>query len=291
MQPRAATATTAALLGTAALLFPAPGARAEPAVQRPAVIAHRGASAYAPENTLAAVDKAAELGIEWVENDVQRTKDGQLVVIHDDSLRRTTDVETVFPDRAPWQVKDFTAAEIARLDAGSWFGPAYAGARVPTLKEYLCRVESHHQKLLLEIKKPELYPGIERDTLKVLANEGWLDQAHVAGRLVVQSFSADSMRTVHHLRPAVRTGFLGTPPVAELPRYALFVDQINPPYGALSTAYVSSAHAISGAHGRKLRVSTWTVDSADTARTVASHGVDGIITNRPDVVREALDGE
>ncbi|WP_281259550.1 glycerophosphodiester phosphodiesterase family protein, partial [Streptomyces glaucescens] len=96
---------------------------------RPAVIAHRGASAYAPENTLAAVDKAAELGIEWVENDVQRTKDGELVVIHDDSLRRTTDVETVFPDRAPWQVRDFTAAEIARLDAGSWFGPAYAGAR------------------------------------------------------------------------------------------------------------------------------------------------------------------
>ncbi|MER5291598.1 glycerophosphodiester phosphodiesterase family protein [Streptomyces pharetrae] len=291
MQPRAATATTAALLGAAALLFPAPGARAEAAGERPAVIAHRGASAYAPENTLAAVDKAAELGIEWVENDVQRTKDGELVVIHDDSLRRTTDVETVFPDRAPWQVRDFTAAEIARLDAGSWFGPAYAGARVPTLEEYLRRVESHHQKLLLEIKKPELYPGIERDTLKVLANEGWLDRAHVTGRLVVQSFSADSMRTVHALRPAVRTGFLGSPPVAELPGYALFVDEINPPYGALSTGYVSSVHAVSGAHGRKLRVSTWTVDSADTARTVASYGVDGIITNRPDVVREALGGQ
>ncbi|QIJ62066.1 glycerophosphodiester phosphodiesterase family protein [Streptomyces sp. JB150] len=291
MHPRAATATTTALLGTAALLFPVPHARAEAAAQRPVVIAHRGASGHAPENTLAAVDKAAELGIEWVENDVQRTRDGELVVIHDDSLQRTTDVETVFPDRAPWKVGDFTAAEIARLDAGSWFGPAYAGARVPTLKQYLRRVESHHQKLLLEIKKPELYPGIERDTLKVLANEGWLDRGHVTGRLVVQSFSADSIRTVHELRPAVRTGFLGAPPIVELPGYATFVDQVNPPYGALSTGYVASVHAFTGAHGRALQVSTWTVDSADTARTVAAYGVDGIITNRPDVVREALDGE
>jgi glycerophosphoryl diester phosphodiesterase len=291
MHPRAATATTTALLGTAALLFPVPHARAEAAAQRPAVIAHRGASGHAPENTLAAVDKAAELGVQWVENDVQRTRDGELVVIHDDSLQRTTDVETVFPDRAPWKVKDFTAAEIARLDAGSWFGPAYAGARVPTLEQYLRRVESHHQKLLLEIKKPELYPGIERDTLKVLANEGWLDRGHVTERLVVQSFSVDSMRTVHKLRPAVRTGYLGAPPIAELPTYATFVDQINTPYSALSTGYVSSVHAFTGAHGRALQVSTWTVDTADTARTVAAYGVDGIITNRSDVVREALDGQ
>ncbi|MER6345669.1 glycerophosphodiester phosphodiesterase [Streptomyces sp. NPDC001595] len=289
MHPRAAAATTTALLGTAALIFPTSHAPAGAAVARPVVIAHRGASAYAPENTLAAVDKAAELGIDWVENDVQRTKDGELVVIHDDSLRRTTDVEAVFPDRAPWQVKDFTAAEIARLDAGSWFGPAYAGARVPTLKKYLRRVESHDQKLLLEIKKPELYPGIERDTLKVLANEGWLDRRHVASRLVVQSFSADSMRTVHALRPGVRTGFLGTPPVAELPEYARFVDQVNPPYSSVSVGYVAAVQAFTGPHDLRLQVSTWTVDTADIARTVAGSGVDGIISNRPDVVREALD--
>ncbi|WP_307797725.1 glycerophosphodiester phosphodiesterase family protein, partial [Streptomyces laculatispora] len=99
----------------------------------PLVISHRGASAYAPENTLAAVDKAAELGFDWVENDIQFTRDGVLVVIHDTDLKRTTDAEEVFPGRAPWAVKDFTAAEIARLDAGSWFGARYAGTRVPTL--------------------------------------------------------------------------------------------------------------------------------------------------------------
>lgn len=72
-----------------------------------------------------------------MENDVQRTRDGGLVVIHDDSLRRTTDAEEVFPGRVPWKVKDFTAAEIARLHAGGWFDAAYAGARVPTLKGYV----------------------------------------------------------------------------------------------------------------------------------------------------------
>ncbi|WP_030898487.1 glycerophosphodiester phosphodiesterase [Streptomyces sp. NRRL S-474] len=290
MHARAVVASTSALLGTAALLFPVSPAVAAPAGTAPLVIAHRGASAYAPENTLAAVDKAAELGIRWVENDVQRTRDGALVVLHDDNLRRTTDVEEVFPGRAPWKVKDFTAAEIARLDAGSWFGPAYAGARVPTLEQFVHRVERHHQKLLLEIKNPELYPGIERQTLKVLSNEGWLDRPHLAGRLIVQSFSADSVRTVHELKPGVKTGFLGTPRVSDLPVYARFADQINPSHSTLSSAYVSTVQAVDGPHGRPLEVFAWTVDDAATAQRVARYGVDGIITNRPDVVREAVGG-
>jgi glycerophosphoryl diester phosphodiesterase len=287
MHARVIAATTTALLGGTALLLPTSHARAGEG-WTPQVIAHRGASAYAPENTLAAIDKAAALGIDRVENDVQRTKDGELVVIHDDSLRRTTDVEEVYPGRAPWKVKDFTAAEIARLDAGSWFGPSYAGARVPTLERYMRRVEHNDQKLLLEIKNPELYPGIERQTLKLLANEGWLDRKHLASRLVVQSFSADSIRTVHDLKPGVKTGFLGTPTVSDLPAYAVFTDQINPSYGSLSTAYVASIHAFKGPHGKPLQVSAWTVNDAETARRVAGYGVDGVITNKPDVVRDAL---
>ncbi|MFI9616165.1 glycerophosphodiester phosphodiesterase [Streptomyces sp. NPDC052023] len=291
MHARAVAVTTTALLGSIAVLFPAYGAGpGSDGDGTPVVLAHRGACAYAPENTLAAVDKAAELGIEWVENDVQRTKDGELVVVHDDTLRRTTDVEQVFPRRAPWRVKDFTAAEIARLDAGSWFGPAYAGARVPTLTEYLRRIEHHHQKLLLEIKKPELYPGIEGQTLKVLGNEGWLDEQHLAERLIVQSFGAGSLRTVHELKPAVKTGFLGTPSPAQVAGYARFVDQINPSHASLTASYVSAVQRITGAHGRPLEVFTWTVDDAVTARKVAAYGVDGVITNKPDVVRDALGG-
>ncbi|WP_327167914.1 glycerophosphodiester phosphodiesterase [Streptomyces subrutilus] len=256
----------------------------------PVVYAHRGASAYAPENTLDSIDLAMQLGFAWVENDVQRTSDGELVVIHDDTLARTTDVEQKFPDRKPWRVKDFTAAEIARLDAGSWFAQEYAGARVPTLRAYLDRVRRNQQRLLLEIKKPELYPGIEAQTLKVLGEAGWLDERHVAQRLVVQSFSADSVRLVHQLRPDLVTAFLGTPKAAELPEYARFADRINPWHTTISAEWVRAVHGLRGAHGRAMEVDTWIVDDPATARKVRDMGVDGIITNAPDVVQQAVDG-
>ncbi|APU39798.1 MULTISPECIES: glycerophosphodiester phosphodiesterase [unclassified Streptomyces] len=305
MYVRPAAAAAAAFLGLTLTLLggtassaatgpgsaPGPGSAAGPfGLGGPVVYAHRGASAYAPENTLAAVDLAMRLGFDWVENDVQRTKDGELVVIHDDTLARTTDVEQLFPDRKPWRVKDFTAAEIARLDAGGWFGEEYAGASVPTLRQYLDRVQRNRQRLLLEIKKPELYPGIEEQTLKVLGEAGWLDARHVSQRLVVQSFSADSVRIVHGLRPDVVTAFLGTPPVADLPRYAEFTDRINPWHTTISADWVAAVHGLLGAHGRAMEVDTWIVDDAATARKVQEMGVDGIITNAPDVVREAVGG-
>ncbi|WP_030707059.1 glycerophosphodiester phosphodiesterase [Streptomyces sp. NRRL F-2580] len=299
MYVRPAAAAAAAFLGftltllggTASYAASGPGSAADrAALGEPVVYAHRGASAYAPENTLAAIDLAMRLGFDWVENDVQRTSDGELVVIHDDTLARTTNVEQVFPGRSPWKVKDFTAAEITRLDAGSWFGEEYAGARVPTLRQYLNRVQRNQQKLLLEIKKPELYPGIEEQTLKVLGDAGWLDERHVTKRLVVQSFSADCVRVVHRLRPDLLTAFLGTPTVAELPLYAEFTDRINPWHTTISADWVAAVHGLLGAHGRAMEVDTWIVDDAATARKVQDMGVDGIITNAPDVVQEAVDG-
>ncbi|MEV0257107.1 glycerophosphodiester phosphodiesterase family protein [Streptomyces sp. NPDC050732] len=297
MYARAA-ATTVALLGAGALVLPTAAATAQPHTapaasgtarhDRPLVVAHRGASAYAPENTLAAIDKARAMGFRWVENDVQRTKDGELVIMHDDTLKRTTNVEELFPDRAPWKVADFTAAEIAKLDAGSWFGPEFAGERVPTLKQYMRRVSHNHQKLVFEFKKPELYPGIEKQGLQVLHKEGWLDRRHVKSRLVIQSFSADSVKTVHKLRPDVKTGFLGTPAVADLPSYARFADQINSTHTSISADYVSAIHDLKGPHGKPLEIFTWTVNDAPGAVRAAGFGVDGIITNKPDVVRKAL---
>ncbi|MFF1412161.1 glycerophosphodiester phosphodiesterase [Streptomyces sp. NPDC058289] len=293
MYVRSAAAATAAFLGLALSVCGAGSASAAPGpdwLSNPIVYAHRGASAYAPENTLEAIDLAMEMGFDWVENDVQRTKDGELVVIHDDTLARTTDVEQVFPDRKPWRVKDFTAAEIARLDAGSWFGPEFAGAPVPTLRQYMNRVQRNQQRLLLEIKKPELYPGIERQTLDVLGETGWLEENRVARRLVVQSFSAASVRTVHELRPDLFTAFLGTPALADLPRYAEFTDRINPWYTTIDGDWVAAVHKLLGAHGKALEVDTWIVDDAATALKVQDMGVDGIITDKPDVVREAVGG-
>ncbi|MFE9455240.1 glycerophosphodiester phosphodiesterase [Streptomyces californicus] len=286
-----ASATAAALLGAGALLLPAdrPEAPGPVSAQRadPVVVAHRGASGYAPENTLAAVDAAEALGIDWVENDVQRTRDGVLVVLHDTDLKRTTDVEQVFPDRAPWAVKDFTAAELAKLDAGSWFGTQFTGARIPTLTQFLHRLEHNRQKLLLEIKSPATYPGIERDIIRTLGRTGWLDRSHVRNRLVVQSFGADSVKRIHSLRPDVTTGFLGTPAVADLPSYAAFTDQINPSYATIDADYVAAVQRLKGAHGKPLRVNTWTVNKAADAVKARDLGVDGIITNFPDVVRDA----
>lgn len=281
-----ASTTAAALLGAGALL-PADRPEAPERQDAPVVVAHRGASGYAPENTLAAVDAADALGIDWVENDVHRTRDGELVVLHDTSLKRTTDVEQVFPDRAPWAVKDFTAAELAKLDAGSWFGTQFTGAGVPTLTQFLHRLERNRQKLLLEIKSPATYPGIERDIIRVLGRSGWLDRSHVRNRLVIQSFGADSVRKVHTLRPDITTGFLGTPAVSDLPSYAAFTDQINPSYATIGADYVAAVQRLKGPHGKRLRVNTWTVNKAADAVKARDHGVDGIITNFPDVVRDA----
>ncbi|MER5480568.1 glycerophosphodiester phosphodiesterase family protein [Streptomyces sp. NPDC002734] len=287
MHARAVAATASALLGLVALLLPISGARADHESGHPAVIAHRGASAMAPENTLLAVDRARRLGFTWVENDVQRTKDGVLVVLHDVGLARTTNVERVFPGRAPWRVRDFTSAEIARLDAGSWFGRRFKGARVPTLRQYLARVDRNRQSLLLELKNPTLYPGIARQVLAELRRSGWLDRAHLK-RLVIQSFDAPTMRTVHRLRPAVRTAVLGAPSVDRLREYARFADQINPQHLKLTVGYVAAVQRLRGPHGRPVEVCAWTVDRPVDTLIAATYGVDCLITNRPDVVRRAL---
>ncbi|GAA3238699.1 hypothetical protein GCM10020256_59220 [Streptomyces thermocoprophilus] len=89
----------------------------------------------------------------------------------------------------------------------------------------------------------------------------------------------------------MKTGFLGTPAVADLPTYAAFTDQINPSYGTISAGYVAAVHAFTGAHGKAMEVFTWTVDDAANAQRVAGYGVDGIITNKPDVVRDAVSGD
>ena len=103
----------------------------------PLVVAHRGASADAPENTLSAVRAALVRDSDLVEVDVQRSKDGALVLMHDTTLSRTTNARNLFPTRGPWLVGQFTYAELSRLDAGSWKGPQFAGETIPTLEQLI----------------------------------------------------------------------------------------------------------------------------------------------------------
>ncbi|MFC7219973.1 glycerophosphodiester phosphodiesterase [Streptomyces polyrhachis] len=277
------TAIAAALAAAAVLAETTAGATPYPST----VYAHRGFSYAAPENTLPAVDAAAAAGIEWMENDVQRTRDGALVVIHDATLARTTDVEAKFPTRSPWRVGDFTQAEINTLDAGSWKGPQWTGTRVPTLARYLARLDANGQRLLLEVKRPELHPGLAADVVAELRRLGWLGTAHT-GRLIVQSFDLASLKAVRTRAPQVRTAFLtDDPSLANLPGCTAVADQIHLEHTRVTAAYVDAVHLRRGPHRRQVKLVVWTVD--DPARTgqLLALRVDGFITNRPDAISEA----
>ncbi|MFJ9388321.1 glycerophosphodiester phosphodiesterase [Nocardioides sp. NPDC101246] len=248
------------------------------------ITAHRGASAYAPENTLAAFALGIEQRADWIESDVQATEDGELVLMHDTTLARTTDVEQRFPGRSPWNVKDFTLAEIKTLDAGSWFSEEYAGEKVPTLKEMVRLVRPTRSGILMELKSPELYPGIEKQVAAEFDSfPGYVRSAVRAGRLGVQSFDFDSMKTYKRAQPEMPVGLLGTPAYADLDSYT-WADQINPHFGSFDAGYVARVHAL-GMH-----IHSWTVDDAETMGAVLDRGVDGIITNNPDVLREVIGG-
>ena len=247
------------------------------------VVAHRGSSGAAPENTLAAVRLALEHRSDVVENDIQRTADGELVILHDTTLTRTTDVEDVFPGRAPWNLRDFTLAEIKRLDAGSWFAPEFAGERVPTLEEWVNAV-GNRAGMLLEPKAPELYPGIEQDLDKELRSLPAFNRAVRQDRVAVQSFNHPWLKSYKDLAPDVTVGLLyGTrPTAAEIAAAAMWAEQVNPALGAIDEATVDAVH------GQGMDISVWTVNAGTDMRRALRWDVDGIITNYPQVLRDIL---
>ncbi|MEW6125647.1 MAG: glycerophosphodiester phosphodiesterase family protein [Acidobacteriota bacterium] len=204
-------------------LKPAP----QSAIKQPLLVAHRGASGYAPEHTLAAYDLAIRQGADFVEQDLQITKDGVLICMHDPEMSRTTNVKEVFPDRITardiegqgnakngWYVADFTLAEIKRLDAGRWFNksnafaakPEYAGQKVPTLAEAINFI-GNRAGLYIELKHFEFYQSLGFDAAKKLA--AVLKKAGYAGkaksqRLFIQSFSKACLLHMRELAPQYR---------------------------------------------------------------------------------------
>lgn len=214
--------------------------RAANATDAVTVIAHRGASAAAPENTLPAVILGAESNADYVEIDLQMTRDGELVVIHDTTLVRTTDVEGRYPDRAPWNVRDLTLAEIRTLDAGFRSGEQFTGTTVPTLQEVL-RALRGRAGLLLEVKSPALYPGITEAIVAELDGEGWLSRGAGAQRLVVQSFDWTFMRKFSALAPEVPAGLLaGSPSEARIAELSTWAAQINPDHQRVTAELVNA---------------------------------------------------
>ena len=280
---RAATAALLTLGATFTLTTVASPADAAPPSSGPDVVAHRGSSGAAPENTIAAIKLALDHRSDTVENDIQRTSDGELVIMHDVTLTRTTDVEEVFPDRAPWNVGDFTLAEIKRLDAGSWFAPEFAGQRVPTLEQWVKAV-GRRAGMLLEPKSPELYPGIEQDLDKELRSLPDFNRALRAGKVAVQSFNHEWLRAYADLAPDVPVGLLygNKPTDADIAAAATWADQVNPALGVIDEATVDAIHAAD------METHVWTVNAGQDMRRAINWDVDGIITNYPQVLRDIL---
>ena len=195
---------------TAAVLANAHG------IPHPAVIAHRGASFDAPESTAAAYKLARDLGADYLEMDLQRSKDGVLFALHDNSLLRTTDVAKKFPERKDSPASAFTLAELKTLDAGSWFNqahperarPSYVGLQILTLDEIIDIAQDSPQYkpgLYIETKEPKQFAGLEHDLKNKLSERGWLHPVTSPasntepktgagkGRVILQTFDKDSL--------------------------------------------------------------------------------------------------
>ena len=260
------------------------------------VVGHRGASGRAPEHTLAAYDLAVAQGADYLEQDLQLTRDGVLVVLHDPTLDRTA--------RGPGanctgRVIEKTLAQLRTCDVGSWFNAAfpelaraeYVGLRIPTLDEVLARYR-HQASYYIETKNPEDAPGMEERLLAILDAHALRGPAAAARRRVlVQSFSEPSLRRLHALDPSLPLvqlvgGPANTSPAirARLAAVAAYAVGIGPGKGAVDAALVRAAHA------RCLDVHPYTVDDAAEMRALVALGVDGMFTNFPARLRAVLGG-
>ena len=234
-----------------------------PSLVEPFVISHRGAAAFAPENTLAGVSEAVNQGAEFVEVDVQRSADGVLVIMHDRTVDRTTD--------GTGEIQGLSWEELQSLDAGAHFSQKYAGEPIPTLDSVLGLVAGESITLVLEAKNPELYPGIEHE----IADH--LEKANLADQTVVVSFGHDWLERFHKVSP-------------ETPLGKLYVWMGSP--GQASGVRLVDVHWLSvvldptlvrRAHQRGYQVVVWTVNNDALMRLLLWLGVDGITTDRPDL--------
>ncbi|TDC30325.1 glycerophosphodiester phosphodiesterase [Kribbella albertanoniae] len=228
------------------------------------VWAHRGASSAAPENTAASDEVARRARAEWIENDVQPTKDGVPVILHDTTVDRTTD--------GTGAIRSLTAAQIAALDAGSWFAPAFAGQRVPTLVQQLDGLKTRGGNLLLEVKGAHTRDSVARIVSDVRGRG-------MSSRVFVQSFEPQHLRWVRELAPELPLGLLRS--TLDPDPVAIAKDLDLSAYNPSDAALSARPAAIAELHAAGVAVNVWTVDDATRWNALEKAGVDGIITNRP----------
>lgn len=292
---------------TSALLSPRSGGRQMAIkldIPYPAVIAHRGASALAPEETKAAYLVALQIGVDYLELDLQRTKDGVLIALHDDTLGRTTNVAEVFPERKEQSVDHFTMAELEKLDAGSWFNRAnpgharasYVGLQIARLDEVIDIAEkgSPIPGLYIETKVPEKFPGIEKQLVEHLKARGWISK--LGGpvpqkRLIFQSFEAESLIQLKKHAPGIARVYLISPNMkAERGFPALLARASELGSGIGPAGYYAFAWYTGPAHKAGLIVHPYTINKAWQMRLLRQSGVDGLFTDASHIAVPILKG-
>jgi glycerophosphoryl diester phosphodiesterase len=227
------------------------------------VIAHRGASGHAPENTLAAFKRALTLGATFIETDLQLTRDSRFVAMHDPTVDRTTNGQG--------KVHDMTLAEIRRLDAGSWFGSAFAGEKVPTLDEILEFSKKNDAVFYLELKPGGSWGG-EHALIGALRESGEIRRAAVI------SFDPEILANLRRIEPTMMTGLLYEGQLEQPIEKALEV-------GARQLAVrgdLVKPKLLQEARKKDLQVICWTVNHPAHIRTLMAAGVDGIMSDYPD---------
>lgn len=268
----------------------------ELAVPHRAVIAHRGASGLAPEGTAPAYLLAREMGVDYLEADLQRTKDGVIVVYHDDTLARTTDVAQVFPGRENDTLDTFTYEELMHLDAGSWFNvqfpdkarDSFAGLRILTL-EQLADIAAGatgppRPGLYLETKSPERHPGYEEAIVDILTERGWLTTAQSnRGAVVFQSFDAASLGRLAQLSPTTpRILLISTEIEAEHGWNNLLDTAMDVGHGVGPIGFLGWPWNTGPAHRRGLIVHPYVINATWQMRLLTFFGVDGFFTDHPE---------
>ena len=248
---------------------------AAPRTAAPRVVAHRGSSRTAPQNTLVALEAAWRAGADSIEIDLQRSADGVAVVIHDDTVDATTD--------GSGAVSDLDLVELRRLDAGSWFSPAYAGQRVPTFTEVIgFLVARPGIDLLLELKGAWDADGASSVVEAIRA-------ADLGDRVIVQSFDPATVAVLAGVAPELRRGLLIAVADGSLLDLCaeLGVMACNPHGGLLR----ARPELLAELHGAGLQVMVWTANEPEEWAALTAAGVDAIITDRPDALRGWLSAQ
>jgi glycerophosphoryl diester phosphodiesterase len=232
-------------------------------------IAHRGASGYAPENTLAAFRRAVAQGVTFIETDLHLTRDVHFVAIHDDTVDRTTNGRGA--------VKQLTLAEIRKLDAGAWFASEFIGERVPILEEILDFSRKHDVVFYLELKSDGFWGG-EHALISALRDSGEIQ------RMVIISFEPAILANLRKLEPLLMTGILSDGQLANPFEQAVEIGARQ----LVLRGDLMTPNLLQEAHRRDIQVVCWTVNQPAHMRLLASAGVDGIMSDYPDRLLAAL---